>query len=643
MAPEDVALLRAVPVSQVLRGSLLRRTSLWTTPTSMGGRARRCATRSKSTATSRIIYDRDHPYPAVAHLALLGYSNGAAALAVSMAVAVAMTAAQLVFGPLATPPCVTSAFGYTVPRCHLKSPSLHGATYCAALTYFLVFFLWHRVPWRRSRLCFFAPLCSALHGPDKERSQRMRPFFLAQRAPLRRGRLDASRDSRAYSTSRRLIPSADRASTSAGGAGGPRRRTTRGSASTFSPPPSTPPSSWVTSSSGQRGSRTTFSAAPAQPAIYGVAGQGALWWLPCLLIATPAGSISALGFVLLVAEFRTVHAGIDAMAHFDIKEAARRRQGEEHSQLEADIASWFDPAVEESMREETSAPRPRADRRRTAGVPGRSARHAAEEARAARRPRVEADAHVAAAFSLLSVYRALDWAVLALTPGACDEYAAGEWGCWRYTVYALGYVVVVNPLLFQVTRLMYSARDDGGSTGSMWRLPLALGVLWGIWSDVALETSEEHFVASAASCLALLGAAMVLAVEPRRRRGRRQGEGVVTACCVCDGPFAIVIIGSLGSLAHIYARRRVGGRTGTAMAAAAQHVLRAHTGRQADSTGTAKSPADGDCSAAPASMRTVTYSVIVVASTDTFDGSTPASEANGAAHGDASTTKLMST
>ena len=43
----------------------------------------------------------------------------------------------------------------------------------------------------------------------------------------------------------------------------------------------------------------------------------------------------------------------------------------------------------------------------------------------------------------------------------------------------------------------------------MWRLPLALGVLWGIWSDVALETSEEHFVASAASCLAVLGAAMV--------------------------------------------------------------------------------------------------------------------------------------
>ena len=37
MAPEDVSLLRAVPVSQVLRGSLLRRTSLWTTPTSMGG------------------------------------------------------------------------------------------------------------------------------------------------------------------------------------------------------------------------------------------------------------------------------------------------------------------------------------------------------------------------------------------------------------------------------------------------------------------------------------------------------------------------------------------------------------------------------------------------------------------------------
>ena len=37
MAPEDVSLLRAVPVSQVLRGSLLWRTSLWTTPTSMGG------------------------------------------------------------------------------------------------------------------------------------------------------------------------------------------------------------------------------------------------------------------------------------------------------------------------------------------------------------------------------------------------------------------------------------------------------------------------------------------------------------------------------------------------------------------------------------------------------------------------------
>ena len=180
MAPEDVALLRAVPVSQVLRGSLLRRTSLWTTPTSMGGPSPtlRYSKQVDGDVPFLITYDRDHPYPAVAHLALLGYSNGAAALAVSMAVAVAMTAAQLVFGPLATPPCVTSAFGYTVPRCHLKSPSLHGATYCAALTYFLVFFLWHRVPWRRSRLCFFAPLCSALHGPDKERSQRMRPFFL---------------------------------------------------------------------------------------------------------------------------------------------------------------------------------------------------------------------------------------------------------------------------------------------------------------------------------------------------------------------------------------------------------------------------------------------------------------------------------
>ena len=210
-----------------------------------------------------------------------------------------------------------------------------------------------------------------------------------------------------------------------------------------------------------------------------------------------------------------MHAGIDAMAHFDIKEAAAPAASEEHSQLEADIASWFDPAVEESMREETHQHRVHAPT-----DDGLLAFQA--EVRGTLRRKLERRVGPASklmpypsqlAFSPASVYRALDWAVLALTR-ACDEYAAGEWGCWRYTV-ALGYVVVVNPLLFQVTRLMYSARDDGGSTGSMWRLPLALGVLWGIWSDVALETSEEHFVASAASCLAqIVGAAMVW--PPRR-------------------------------------------------------------------------------------------------------------------------------
>ena len=71
-----------------------------------------------------------------------------------------------------------------------------------------------------------------------------------------------------------------------------------------------------------------------------------------VLIATPAGAITALGYVFLVAEFRTVHAGIDALASFDIKEAAAAGgKGEEHSQLEADIASWFDPAVEEYVAE----------------------------------------------------------------------------------------------------------------------------------------------------------------------------------------------------------------------------------------------------------------------------------------------------
>ena len=81
MAPEDVSLLRAVPVSQVLRGSLLRRTSLWTTPSSMGGPSPtlRYSKQVDGDVPFLITYDRDHPYPAVAHLSLLGYSNGAAA------------------------------------------------------------------------------------------------------------------------------------------------------------------------------------------------------------------------------------------------------------------------------------------------------------------------------------------------------------------------------------------------------------------------------------------------------------------------------------------------------------------------------------------------------------------------------------
>ena len=96
---------------QSLRGSLLRRTSLWTTPSSMGGPSPtlRYSKQVDGDVPFLITYDRDHPYPAVAHLSLLGYSNGAAALAVSASVAVAVTAAQLVSGPLATPPCVTSA------------------------------------------------------------------------------------------------------------------------------------------------------------------------------------------------------------------------------------------------------------------------------------------------------------------------------------------------------------------------------------------------------------------------------------------------------------------------------------------------------------------------------------------------------
>ena len=68
MAPEDVALLRAVPVSQVLRGSLLRRTSLWTTPTSMGGPSPtlRYSRQISGNVPFLITYDRDHPYPAAA-------------------------------------------------------------------------------------------------------------------------------------------------------------------------------------------------------------------------------------------------------------------------------------------------------------------------------------------------------------------------------------------------------------------------------------------------------------------------------------------------------------------------------------------------------------------------------------------------
>ena len=77
---------------------------------------------------------------------------------------------------------------------------------------------------------------------------------------------------------------------------------------------------------------------------------------------------------------------------------------------------------------------------------------------------------------------------------------------------------------------MYSARDDGGSSGSMWRLPLALGVLWGIWSTRA-ETSEEHFVAGggdsdggqAAEVPTAVQQAVVRRSAPHSRGDRRKG------------------------------------------------------------------------------------------------------------------------
>ena len=187
LKPEDATLLRAVPVTSVLRGSLFNKKSNHFVPAEHGGPhpSLRHSVQVAGNAAFSVSYCPDVcktlPRSGAwrSQLALLEYVNGRAAILASVVVAAIFFAIQVYTGPLGYPQCVRSGFGESTEACWLLHGPLLGAHRWAPLAYFLTLLFWHRVPLVGSggTLCFFDKLVQAQHGPDRERVLGMQPVF----------------------------------------------------------------------------------------------------------------------------------------------------------------------------------------------------------------------------------------------------------------------------------------------------------------------------------------------------------------------------------------------------------------------------------------------------------------------------------